>query len=71
VSAPDPADATVVTVRVDLTQFAERVAQLVVRGLVARAAANELDERNGPFVPPDQMPPRGTVRWGEHQGGQK
>ena len=61
---PDP-DATVVTVQLDVTDALRVLARLVVRGLVAHAAADDLDDRNGPYIPdlPRKVPPR----FGEHE----
>lgn len=51
-TTPNP-DATIATgtIHLDVTSLAELVARLVIRGLVAHAAADDLDDRNGPYIP--------------------
>lgn len=52
---PDPADAITIPVDAAFTlevpqAFVDRLAAAIVRGLVARAAHDEID-RNGPYIP--------------------
>ena len=66
ITPPDPDATTVVgtadvTERLDVTVLAERIARLVIRGLVAHAAA---DDRGGGYDP--DLDHHAPPRFGEH-----
>ena len=52
----------------EVDELVEAVAQRTAARIAGLFGVDPGADRTGPYVPPAQMPPRGTVRFGEHGG---